>query len=177
MKRTEIRSSAGCGAAWLALASALACGRVEDALGRARSNRPPDSGAAPTPDAAPDAPASGDPGPVICGDGFVARLRAIPGSSPCAWALPAFSGAPLDPGHVNVSYEDNIGPKFLLQLSFVSSSPDCGSLLAWYYDDPATPAAIMGCPKTCALAATATDASFPGFTASLGCPLLPDPLK
>ena len=161
------------GVALVAALATLSCGQVRD--------EPRSAGATPTP--APDGEApvilgkdpvadSGGLIPDFCA-GTTAVLHRIPGRVPCMWQIPTFDGHVLDPDKLNVSYEDNVGPRYLLTFAAVRGLSECdGSTAAgWYFDSMSTPTAIIGCPALCEFAG-AVDGGLAGqFTASIGCSL------
>src|SRR5262249_24491554 len=66
---------------------------------------------------------------------------------PCKFKVPPPpSGQTLDPGKVNVSYEDTSGKSTLVPSA--GSMDNCASG-GWYYDDPGNPATLSLCPSTC----------------------------
>jgi hypothetical protein len=67
---------------------------------------------------------------------------------PCKFKIPPPpSGQTLNPGLVNVSYEDTSGKKNLVPSAGAKSS--CGTQGGWYYDDPNAPTSVELCPGTC----------------------------
>ena len=170
------------------LVAALACGRVQDSVGRVGTEPGGDAGL--PRDAAPPQTADACTGPASDGSSCDARapslcrripltFRPVPGG-PCEWTIPAVSGGlPVDPSLVqDVTYEDDRGPRYLLPLSGpLSSAADCRDLLGWYLDDAGHPTAVLGCPAICALATSGWDGgSLGGFTALVDCQLaLPNP--
>jgi hypothetical protein len=163
---------------------AAACGKVRDeprSTGAPDSGRPKGQGVgmdeapAPLPVFPPDG-GNGPGAPIggadaawaeLCPDS--SALRRIPGRIPCSWAFPEVPGRVVSPDKVNVQYEDNVGPRYLLTFPIVPSASDCGAHAAWYYDAPDEPTLIVGCPALCEFAGP-EDAGLPGqFAAVFGC--------
>lgn len=164
-----------CTVVGVALVATLACGQVRSGIGTNRATPPADDSGAMEPRGTP-LDSGGGPGPDIC-PGSLIPLHRLPGRSPCAWALPDDPGPPLDIDKINVRYEDNVGPRYLIDLGTVANAAECGASLAWYFDSPVAPSAILGCPAMCAFAGSAGDGGLPGaFVAVLGCSLVPRPL-
>ncbi len=67
---------------------------------------------------------------------------------PCKFKVPPPpSGQTLDPGLVNVNYEDTSGKSHLVPSAGAQSS--CGAVGGWYYDNPQSPTSLLLCPTTC----------------------------
>lgn len=67
---------------------------------------------------------------------------------PCDYDIPTPpAGSSLDPSRVNIEVvTPSAAPRTLPR---AKSEEDCGSELAWYYDDPAAPSRITMCPSAC----------------------------
>jgi len=91
-------------------------------------------------------------------------LTSITGMITCNYAIPAGS----DPRLVNV--QTALGQGMTTSLFKVDSAAACGATGGWYYDNNATPTAIVLCPQTCdPLKATANS----GVQVVYGCPSNP----
>ena len=66
---------------------------------------------------------------------------------PCKFKVPpAPSGQTLDPGLVNVAYQDTGGASHLVPSAGTAANCAMGG---WYYDNPQNPATLSLCPSTC----------------------------
>jgi hypothetical protein len=67
---------------------------------------------------------------------------------PCEYEIPAPpAGSALDPNRVNIEVVTPSAQPRTLPRALDKAA--CGSEIAWYYDDPKTPARINMCPSAC----------------------------
>jgi hypothetical protein len=112
-------------------------------------------------------PPAPDPPKACAAIPFRFTFGSIDGGVGCAGNLPAPpEGEKLDPHYMNLTYRDGNTSQPLV---YVSSEAGCSTELGYYYDDPANPREIIGCPRTCA--AARSPSPYVSFNLELGCPV------
>lgn len=77
----------------------------------------------------------------------------------CELALPTPASGTLDPTAVNVQITSGATSTLVPK---VASAAACGTSVAWYYDNDATPTKVILCPAACDLANTSVGVDKPG---------------